>query len=128
MPRIRLRRRRRQRGSLRGTSSVPGPRMGAPRSHQSIGGLLLHLAGGELDIAHVAELPELFRGTGVLRQDLVDVERIEFTDAEAVSRLGYVRDVRLVVARHNCVCLPTVCLPGQPIEAVANHRASEWSH
>ena len=68
----------------------------------------MHLAGGELDIADVAELPELFRGTGVLRQDLVDVERIEFTDTEAVSLLGYARDVRLVVARQNCVCLPSV--------------------
>jgi len=72
----------------------------------------MQLACGELDIAHVAELPELFSSTGVLKQHLVDVERVEFTVAETVSRLGYVRDepgeVRLVVARHRCVCLPTV--------------------
>lgn len=64
----------------------------------------MHLACGELDIGHVAELPEFFRSTAVLEQHLVHLERVQFTVAEAVSRLGYVRDKfvepRTVVARH----------------------------
>lgn len=72
----------------------------------------MHLACGEFDIAHVAELLELLYGAGALIQHLVDVERVQLTVAEAFSRLGYVRDgpgpVGLVVARHRCVCLPTV--------------------
>lgn len=49
---------------------------------------------------------------GVLEQHLVDVERVQFTVAEAVDLLGYVRDEfgepRLVAARHRLACLPTL--------------------
>ena len=67
----------------------------------------MQLACGELDIAHAAELPELFRSTGVVEQHLVDVKSVQFTVPEAVSSLGYVRDefgeFRSVVARHRLV-------------------------
>lgn len=72
----------------------------------------MHLACGELDIAYVAELPELLRSTGVLKEHLVDIERVQFAVMEAVSCLGYVRDefgeLRCVVARHRLACLPTL--------------------
>lgn len=72
----------------------------------------MHQACGEFDIAHVAELPELFRSTGVLKQHLVYAERVQFTVAEAVSRLSYVRDefgeLHSVVDRHRLARLPTL--------------------
>ena len=72
----------------------------------------MQLAGGDLNVADVAELPELLRSARVLKQHLVDAERVQFTAAEAVNRLGYVRDElsepRLVVARHHLACLPTL--------------------
>ncbi|MEO7627205.1 MAG: hypothetical protein ABIS91_13135 [Nocardioides sp.] len=73
---------------------------------------MLQLAGGDLNGADVAELPELLRSTRVLKQHLVDAGRIPFTAAEAVNRLGYVHDElsepRLVVDRHHLACLPTL--------------------
>ena len=87
-------------------------RVGAPRSPPVDRWSFMHLACGDLDVAHVAELPELFGSTGVLEQHLVDVERVQFTVAESVDRLGHVRDefgeLRLVVARHRLACLPTL--------------------
>ena len=72
----------------------------------------MQLARGELNVADVAELPEFLRSTRVLKQHLVDVERVQFTAAEAVNRFGYVRDeigeLRSVVARHRLACLPTL--------------------
>ncbi len=72
----------------------------------------MRLACGELDIARVAEFPELSGSTGVLKQRSVDVERVQFAVAEAVSCLGYVRDelseLRLVVGRHHPACLTTL--------------------
>jgi len=72
----------------------------------------MKLARGDLNVADVAELPELLRGPRVLKQHLVDAERVQFTAAEAVSRLGYVRDelgeIRFVVARHHLACVPTL--------------------
>lgn len=79
----------------------------------------MHLACGELDIADVAELPELPCSTGVLKQHLVDAERVQFTVAEAVSCLGYVRnefgELRLVIARDGLACLLTLQLPGHAL-------------
>jgi hypothetical protein len=72
----------------------------------------MHLACGELDIADAAERPELFRSTGVLKQHFVDFERVQFTVAEAISYLGYVRhefgELRTVVGHHHLACLPTL--------------------
>lgn len=72
----------------------------------------MQLASGDLNVADVAELPELLRSPRVLKQHLVDWERVQFTVAEAVNRLGYVRDElsqpHLVVARHHLACLPTL--------------------
>ena len=72
----------------------------------------MQLARGELNVTDVAELPEFLRSTRVLKQHLVDVERVQFTAAEAVNRLGYLRDeigeLRSVVARHRLACLPTL--------------------
>ena len=72
----------------------------------------MQLASGDLNITDVAELPELPRSARVLKQHLVDAERVQCTAAEAVNRLGYVRDklseLRLVVALHRLACLPTL--------------------
>jgi len=48
--------------------------------------LLPHDVRGELGIAKVAELPELFRRPRVLEEDLVDDERIQLATTEAVDR------------------------------------------
>jgi hypothetical protein len=47
---------------------------------------------GDLDVSHIAELPEFFGSTGVLKHHLVDVERVQFAVLEAVDRVGHVRD------------------------------------
>jgi hypothetical protein len=47
-------------------------------------------AGGELDTGRFAELPQLLRGTAVLKDDLVGFERIEFPGAKAVNGVAYI--------------------------------------
>jgi hypothetical protein len=43
---------------------------------------------GELGVGKVAELPQLPGGTAVLKDDLVDLEGIEFTGAKAVDGIA----------------------------------------
>ena len=86
----------------------------------------------ELDVADVAELPKLLRRTRVLKQHLVDVERVQLTASEAVDRLGHVRDefgeLRFVVARHRLACLPTLGLLGHELMALPGLcQQSSWS-
>ena len=82
----------------------------------------LRLACGDLDIARIAELPELLRGAGVLKQDAVDIECVQFSRAEAVRRRGDLRDefgeVLLVVARHYLAGFLTLRLPGHSLRLV----------
>ena len=42
----------------------------------------MQLAGGDLNVADVAELPELLRSARVLKQHLVGAERVQFTAAK----------------------------------------------
>ncbi|WP_182481081.1 hypothetical protein [Nocardioides immobilis] len=39
----------------------------------------------DLDVSQAAELPELFGGSGVLKDEFVDFERVEFTGLEALD-------------------------------------------
>lgn len=48
--------------------------------------LVVHEAGGELDIVEIAELPQLLGCAGVLEEDPVDLEGIEVPGAEVVQR------------------------------------------
>jgi hypothetical protein len=74
--------------------------------------LVVYLARGELDLAHVAELPELLRRTGVLEQHLIDVERVQLPASEEFDRIGHVLhkipEPSLVVRRNCLACLPTL--------------------
>lgn len=49
-------------------------------------------AGDDLDIAQVAELPQLLGGTRVLEGDLVDVEGIHVAGSVAIDRVRQVFD------------------------------------
>jgi len=66
----------------------------------------------ELDIHHVAELPELLRRTGVLEEDLVDVERIQLAGTVAVNDYTDTRyqlsQLDLVIRRHRLACCLSV--------------------
>jgi len=70
----------------------------------------------EFNVADIAELPELFRSTGVPDQHWVDVNGLKFAATEPVDRPGHVRDefgeLRFVVSRHRLACLPTTRLLG----------------
>ena len=44
--------------------------------------------GDQLDGACVAELPQFFRGAGVLEQEVVDVERVELAGTVSVDGLS----------------------------------------
>ena len=54
------------------------------------------------------QLAELPRGTGVLEQDVVGVERIQFAFTEAIDRCGRVCDelgeLRFVIGRYRLAC------------------------
>ena len=62
----------------------------------------------ELDIHHVAELPELLRCAGVLEQDLVDVEGVHLAGTVAVDGITDTHyefsQPDLVICRHRLAC------------------------
>ena len=58
---------------------------GTPSHDLASGRLRVRLLGGHLDVADVAELPELLRSTGLLEQHLVDVKCVQFAAAEPVA-------------------------------------------
>jgi hypothetical protein len=68
-------------------------------------GALAHQVGCPLDVCHVAELPQLFRATGVLEQSAIDFECIQVATAKSIYRGSYMRDElaerRLVVGRYH---------------------------
>src|SRR5215475_9295588 len=55
-------------------------------------GALAHQVGCPLDVCHVAELPQLLGGTGVLEQCAIDFECIQVAAAKIIDRGSNVRD------------------------------------
>lgn len=88
----------------------------------------MHLVRADLDVADVAELPELLRRTRVLEQDLVDVEGIKFAAAEPVDLLRLrARGVRRASLRGRPLpphVPPDGPISGTRIEAIANRRTT----
>lgn len=82
-----------------------------PRSHPSIGGPSCTWRAVSSTSLMLQNFQSSFAAR-VPKQHLVDVERAQFTVAEAVGRLGHVRDefgeLRSLVARHRLACLPTL--------------------
>lgn len=73
-------------------------------------------AGGDLDVAQVAELPQLFGCAGVLEGHLVDIERAELCGSVPVDRVGQTFDqsaeLFFVVGGDLLPCRPTLRLGG----------------
>jgi len=61
--------------------------------------------GCQLRVSQIAELPQLLRGTVVLKHDLVHLESIEVANAKSIQRLAYVLDeigqLGLVILRYS---------------------------
>lgn len=76
------------------------------------GRFVLDYSCGDLDVAEVAELPELLGCSGVLRDEFVDFERVEVTGLEAIEGQPDVTNelsqLLLVIRRHCLASGPTI--------------------
>jgi hypothetical protein len=65
-----------------------------------------------LNVPHVAEFPELLRGSGVLEDDFVDFERVDVTRLEPMDGQldapDELTELLLVVGRDRLACSPTI--------------------
>jgi hypothetical protein len=69
---------------------------------------------GEHDVGEVAELPQFVRGTAVLEDGLIGVERVQIAGAKTIQRFRYTPDkltqTRLVIRRNHLACGPSLRL------------------
>ena len=93
---------------LTGTSASPT----YPALPPVAGKFVLDYSCRDLDVSEVAELPELFGRPGVLKDEFVDFEGVEFTGLEAIEREPDVTDelaqLFLVIRRHRLASGPTI--------------------
>ena len=85
----------------------------------------------ELDVGKAAELPELLRGTTVLKDDLVGLEGIELAGTKAVNSLAQTPNklgqTSLVIRRHNLACSPALRLVGHIARLLSRTAAGRTS-